>query len=77
MKEKKQAVASGVTIKYHANGRTIWSKGIIIDGKAEGYWEWYRVDGTIKRSGHFENGVPVAEWTTFDDKGEAYKVTKR
>ena len=51
---KKSEVIDGYTIKYHANGQTIWSKGKIIDGKADGYREWYRIDGTIKRSGHFD-----------------------
>jgi antitoxin component YwqK of YwqJK toxin-antitoxin module len=74
---KKSEVIDGVTIKYHANGSTIWSEGKIIDGKAGGYWEWYRIDGTIKRSGYFENGEPVGEWTTYDDKAKPYKVTKK
>lgn len=75
--QKKSEIIDGVTIKYHANGKTIWSKGKIIDDKAAGYWEWYRIDGTIKRSGYFENGEPVGEWTTYDDKGVVYKVTKK
>ena len=45
MKEKKQEIVDGVTIKYHANGKTVWSKGKIIVG-------------TIKCSGHFEKGEP-------------------
>ncbi|MBV6643701.1 MAG: hypothetical protein KI791_23475 [Cyclobacteriaceae bacterium] len=77
MKEKLQEVVDGITIKHHANGKTIWSKGKIVEGKAEGYWEWYRIDGTIKRSGYFANGEPIGEWTTYDDKGKPYKVTKR
>ena len=47
------------------------------DGQPVGYWEWYRVDGTIKRSGHFRNGEPVGEWITYDKHGEVYKVTDR
>ena len=27
MKDKAQKIVDGVTIKYHANGKTIWSKG--------------------------------------------------
>ncbi|XKE95462.1 hypothetical protein LG326_03765 [Metaplanococcus flavidus] len=77
VKEKKLEVIDGVTIKYHANGKTIWSKGRIIDEQPEGYWEWYRVDGTLKRSGHFEKGEPVGEWITYDSKGEKYKTTNR
>ncbi|WP_084242811.1 hypothetical protein [Planomicrobium okeanokoites] len=77
VKEKRLDVIDGVTIKYHANGKTIWSKGKIIDEQPEGYWEWYRTDGTMKRSGHFKKGEPVGEWITYDSKGEKYKVTYR
>lgn len=77
VKEKKLEVIDGVTIKYHANGKTIWSKGKVIDDQPEGYWEWYRTDGTLKRSGHFEKGEPVGEWVTYDSKGDHYKTTNR
>ena len=40
-----------------------------------GYWEWFRVDGTKLRSGAFENGKQVGEWTTYDRDGRVYKVT--
>lgn len=66
VKQKKLEVVDGVTIKYHANGKTIWSKGRILDDQPAGYWEWYRADGTLKRSGYFEkkaslwaNGSPM------------------
>ncbi len=75
--EKKSEIINGYTIKYHANGKTRWSKGKVIYGKAEEYWEWYRIDGTIKRSGHFEKGEPVGEWITYDKKGDIYKVTNK
>ena len=52
MNPKKTILDSkGFTIKFHANGKTVWSKGKIVDGNPEGYWEWYRLDGTLKRSG--------------------------
>jgi antitoxin component YwqK of YwqJK toxin-antitoxin module len=41
----------------------------------EGYWEWYRLDGTLKRSGYFSKGVPVGEWVTYDKEGKFYKKT--
>lgn len=76
MNPKKSIVdARGFTIKYHANGKTIWSKGKILDGEPEGYWEWYRLDGTIKRSGYFRQGQPTGTWTTYDTQGNVYKVT--
>ncbi len=61
----------------HANGKTMWSKGKMMDGHPEGYWEWYRVDGTVKRSGYFEKGEPVGEWITYDNQGQPYPSTQR
>ncbi|MFV0556509.1 MAG: hypothetical protein ACK5LM_05360 [Lactovum sp.] len=77
MKEKKIEIIDGLTIKYHANGKTIWSKGKISNNQAEGYWEWYRIDGTLKRSGHFKNGEAVGEWVTYDSQGKIYKRTQK
>lgn len=74
---KRSEVVGGFTIKYHANGKTRWSKGKIFAGQPSGYWEWYRPDGTLKRSGHFDQGEPVGAWTTYDDKGQVYKVTQK
>ncbi|MDF2905126.1 MAG: hypothetical protein K0R34_447 [Herbinix sp.] len=77
VKEKKLEVIDGYTIKYHANGTTMWSKGKMVDDKPDGYWEWYRPNGVIKRSGYFDMGDPVGEWITYDSEGKNYKVTKR
>ncbi len=76
-KEKKIEIIDGYTIKYHANGKSRWSKGKIIDGKTDGYWEWYRPDGTLKRSGNFKMGEAVGEWITYDSNGKTYKTTHR
>jgi len=72
---KKAEIIDGYMVKYHANGITRWSKGKVVDGQPDGYWEWYRRDGTLKRSGHFKLGEAIGEWTTYDDKGKVYKVT--
>lgn len=74
---KKSEIIDGYTIKYHANGKTRWSKGKTVNGQTEGYWEWYRPDGTLKRSGYFDKGEPVGEWTTYDAKGNVYKVERK
>ena len=74
---KKSQVIDGYTIKYHANGKTIWSKGKVVKGEPDGYWEWYRPDGTLKRSGHFVIGEVVGEWITYDKQGKVYKVTEK
>ncbi|MBM3909349.1 MAG: hypothetical protein FJ352_01060, partial [Firmicutes bacterium] len=42
-----QTDQNNLVTKYHANGKTNWSKGKIINGLPEGYWEWYRIDKTI------------------------------
>lgn len=74
---KKTEIVRGLTIKYHASGKTMWSKGEVKDGQPSGYWEWYRPDGTLKRSGTFKDGEPAGKWTTYDSKGKVYKVTEK
>jgi antitoxin component YwqK of YwqJK toxin-antitoxin module len=49
----------------------------MLDDQPDGYWEWYRIDGTIKRSGHFDKGKPIGEWVTYDDQGTKYKTTSK
>ncbi len=59
---------------YHRDG-SLCAKGTTRDGELDGYWEWFRKDGTKMRSGHFEMGKQTGEWTTYDVKGKVYKVT--
>lgn len=61
--------------KYHSDG-SIWAKGAMVDGQPDGYWEWFRKDGSKMRSGNFEKGKQTGEWTTYDKKGKIYKVTR-
>lgn len=77
VKPKKSEIINGDTIKYHSNGETIWSKGQVVNGLPDGYWEWFRIDGTKKRSGYFDLGISIGEWTTYDETGKVYKVTKK
>ncbi len=63
------------TIKYHKNG-TIWAKGKMRGDQLDGYWEWFRKDGMIMRSGYFNNGKQVGEWITYDKLGKVYKITQ-
>jgi antitoxin component YwqK of YwqJK toxin-antitoxin module len=62
-------------IKYHNDG-SIWAKGQVVGDEMHGYWEWFRKDGVIMRSGYFDNGKQVGEWTTYDKKGKIFKVTQ-
>lgn len=59
---------------YHKDG-SIWAKGKIAGKTQEGYWEWFRIDGTKMRSGYFKKGKQIGEWTTYDKKGKIHKVT--
>jgi antitoxin component YwqK of YwqJK toxin-antitoxin module len=61
-------------VKYHNDG-SIWAKGSMIDGELDGYFEWFRKDGTKMRSGYFSRGKQVDEWTTYDKEGHVVKVT--
>ncbi len=61
--------------QYHQDG-SIWAKGMVVHGEPDGYWEWWSKDGTKMRSGYFKNGKQTGEWTTYDKKGQVYKITK-
>ncbi len=39
-------------ILYHKDG-SVWAKGQTLSGVMTGYWEWFRKDGTLMRSGYF------------------------
>ncbi len=61
-------------IVHHKDG-SVWAKGQTLDGVPTGCWEWFRKDGTRMRSGTFEHGRQVGEWTTYDRAGKVHKVT--
>jgi hypothetical protein len=63
-------------VQLHKDG-SIWAKGQTLGGVPTGYWEWFRIDGTIMRSGHFDAGRQVGQWTTYDRQGRVYKVTTK
>ena len=60
--------------EYYKDG-SVKGKGQVADGNPDGYWEWFRKNGTKMRSGHFRNGEQVGEWITYDQQGQVYKVT--
>lgn len=62
-------------VHYHKDG-TVWARGTTLDSEMHGYWEWFRKDGTKMRSGYFEHGEQVGDWTTWDRNGKVVKVTK-
>jgi len=40
-----------------------------------GYWEFFRKDGTLMRSGSFHSGKQIGIWTTYDQSGHPHKET--
>ncbi len=62
-------------VHRHKEG-SIRARGRTLHGQPTGYWEWFRKDGTKLRSGTFDQGRQVGEWTTYDQSGAVYKVTR-
>jgi antitoxin component YwqK of YwqJK toxin-antitoxin module len=60
---------------YHKDG-SVRAKGWLCDGQLDGPWQWFRKDGTLMRSGTFDMGEQVGDWTTYDARGDVYKVTR-
>ncbi len=50
-------------------------KGEYLDGLMHGYWEFYRKDGSLMRSGTFDRETQVGTWKTFDREGKLVKET--
>ena len=58
----------------HRDG-SLRARGRFVDGHPDGYWEWFRLDGTMLRSGWSERGRRTGERTTHDEAGAAYETT--
>lgn len=58
----------------YANGR-LKLRGAHLDGKMHGPWQFFRLDGTLMRSGSFDRGRQVGRWQTFDRAGRTVKET--
>ena len=61
-------------IHRHKNG-SLWGKGSLIGEAMHGYWEWFRKDGTLMRSGNFDHGKQTGQWITYDKHGKVVKKT--
>ena len=61
-------------IVYHSDG-SVWAKGSLVKGVKDGYWEWFRKDGSKMRTGYFKADKQVGTWTTYDKTGRLVKVT--
>ena len=54
---------------------TVKSEGFTLDGEMHGDWVFYRLDGSVMRTGRFERGRQIGLWRTFDRTGHLVKET--
>ena len=52
------------------------AKGKVKDGEMHGRWQWWRKDGSLLRTGSFDRGRQVGEWTTYGRDSAPVKVTQ-
>jgi antitoxin component YwqK of YwqJK toxin-antitoxin module len=57
------------------NDGSVRARGHMRDGEMDGYWEWFRLDGSLMRTGSFDGGRQVGTWTTYDRSGAPHKET--
>ncbi len=62
-------------VERHRDG-SLRARGPLLDGEPHGAWEWFRLDGSRLRSGTFDRGAQVGEWTTYDRQSRPYKTTR-
>lgn len=76
MPEMQPTAPDGEHTERYADGG-VKAHGRRVNGELEGYWEWFRKDGSKMRSGHFDRGEQVGEWITYDRAGAPHKVTQK
>jgi antitoxin component YwqK of YwqJK toxin-antitoxin module len=59
---------------FYQNGNPRY-KGKFKQSEMHGYWEFFRKDGTLMRSGSFDSGKQIGIWTTYDKSGHPHKET--
>jgi len=59
----------------HYSTGAVQAKGPLLEGTPHGAWAWFRKDGTLMRSGHFDRGRQVGLWRTFERSGRLVKET--
>ena len=55
-------------IKY--GDGTVKAQGQRLDGELHGAWKFFRLDGSLMRSGTFNRGRQVGVWCTFTRVGD-------
>jgi len=59
----------------HYDSGNVRFRGANLGGEMHGFWEFFRKDGSLMRSGTFERGRQVGPWRTFDRNGRVVKET--
>ncbi len=59
---------------YYVNGKLKY-KGFLLDGEMHAAWKWYRLDGSLMRTGQFDRGKQVGTWRTYDRTSNVVKET--
>lgn len=52
---------------------SLTARGFMEGSEQTGYWEWFRRDGTLLRSGYFEAGRPIGPLTEHDESGRVLR----
>jgi antitoxin component YwqK of YwqJK toxin-antitoxin module len=60
-------------IKY--GDGTVKARGQRLSGEMHGAWKFFRLDGSLMRSGTFDRGRQVGVWRTFTRDGALVKST--
>ena len=60
---------------FYENGLARF-KGEYLEDEMHGPWEFYRKDGSLMRSGEFDNGQQVGIWRTFNRQGKLVSEKK-
>ena len=61
-------------VERYATG-VVKMRGFRLDGELHGAWEWFRVDGSVMRTGQFDRGKQIGVWRTYDRSGRLVKET--
>ena len=61
-------------VEHYGNG-VVKLRGAHLGSEMHGPWEFFRLDGSLMRSGSFERGRQVGRWQTFDRAGGLVKET--
>jgi len=60
---------------FYSNGLPRFKGSNDSNGEMHGFWEFFRTDGSLMRSGSFDHGKQIGEWKTFARDGRLVKTT--